>query len=37
VAGYVAIEIVDGRLGDREGSFAFQQSVLMPRLEASAP
>jgi hypothetical protein len=28
-AGYVAIETVDGRLGDREGGFIFQQSGLM--------
>ena len=28
-AGYVAIEVVNGRLGDREGSFAFQQSGRM--------
>ncbi len=28
-AGYVAIERVDGRLGDRDGGFAFQQSGSM--------
>ena len=28
-AGYVAIETVEGRLGGREGGFAFQQSGLM--------
>lgn len=28
-AGYVAIETVDGRLGDRDGSFALQQLGLM--------
>lgn len=28
-AGYIAIETVDGRLGDRDGGFAFQQLASM--------